>query len=244
MVEKLNLKLPEWLNEQQAKDFVYQNRAGLAAGGVIIGVLLVFMLLYFRHQGIVQVRSSAIFNEAQNIYYYRIPGADGNVTPLVASDDEKYTKAQQYFQQIVDSYPSSRFCPAAIYYVGNCRYQLRQYSAALDAYAQFLDRYSRHILTPQATLGRADSLEQLGRHEEALGSFRKVMESRGPLVVEASLGAVRCLLKMTETDRANSQRWWTEAAGILQKLSEGNNPQGQRASRMLQKLLVDLSKSK
>jgi len=244
IAQSFNIKLPAWVDETKAREFVKKNRAGIAAGGVIGGVLIIFLLLTARHQSTVEVRSSAIFREGQALYQYRIPPSGGGEAAVVSSDEEKFQRCQQYFVQIIENYPGSRYAPPALYYVANCRYRLRQYASALEAFDQFLSRFSRNHLAMEAMLGRADTLEQLGRHQEALESYRKVIASKGPLVSEASLGAVRCLLKMTEVDRPNANKWWGEAAGILQGLASGKDPYGQKASRMLQKLLVDLSKSK
>jgi tetratricopeptide (TPR) repeat protein len=245
-VEKaLNLRLPSWINQdnqQKLRDLFEANKAGVAAGGVILAVALIFMVLYMRHQSTVEERSSSFFREGQGIYSYRIPAADSGVTPLVSSDEEKYAKASQYFQQIVENYPGSRYAPAALFYMGNCRFRMRQYAAALESYDQFLGRYSRHYFANQAYLGKGDALEQLGRHTEALDAYRKVMSGRNAFVSEASLGAVRCLLKMTELDRAKAQQYLQEAGGILQNLVVGKDPYGQKASRVMQKLLTDLSK--
>ena len=244
-VEKaFNFRLPSWINDenqQRVRQLFEENKAGVAAAGVILGVALIFMVLYMRHQATVEERSSAFFREGQGLYSYKIPAPDSGATPLVASDEEKYAKASQYFQQIVENYPGSRYAPAALFYMGNCRFRVRQYAAALESYDQFLGRFSRHYLANQAWLGKGDALEQLGRHPEALEAYRKVMSGRNPYVSEASLGAVRCLLKMTELDRAKAQQYWQEAAGILQGLVNGQDQYGQKASRIMQKLLTDLS---
>ena len=245
-VEKaLNFRLPSWINQEnqdKVRRLFEENKAGVAAGGVILVVALIFMVLYMRHQSTVEERSSAFFREGQGIYSYVIPAADSGVAQLVASDEEKYAKASQYFQQIVENYPGSRYAPAALFYMGNCRFRTRQYAAALESYDQFLGRFSRHTFANQALLGKGDALEQLGRHTEALEAYRKVMSGRNPFVSEASLGAVRCLLKMTELDRQKGQQYWQEASGILQTLMNGQDEYGKKASRVLQKLLTDLSK--
>lgn len=245
-VEKaLNIRLPRWINQDnqdKVRRLFEENKAGFAAGGVILAVALIFMVLYVRHQSTVEERSSVFFREAQMIYSYKIPDIESGVTPIVSSDEEKYAKSSQYFQQIVENFPGSRFAPVAMFYMGNCRYRTRQYAAALESYDQFLGRYSRHHLSMQAYMGRADSLEQLGRHQEALDAFRKVIAARNPLLSDASLGAVRCLLKLTEVDRQKGQQYMQEASGILQNLMDGKDQYGQKASRTLQKLLTELSK--
>ena len=245
-VEKaLNFRLPSWINRENQdmlRNQFEENKAMVAAGGVILVVFLVFLVAYMWHQSSNNARASAFFREGQGLYSYRIPAPDSGVTQLVASEEEKYAKAGQYFQQIAENYPGSRYAPAALFYMGNCRYRVRQYAAALESYDQFLGRYSRHYFANQAWLGKGDALEQLGRHPEALEAYRKVMSGRNPFVSEASLGAVRCLLKMTELDRTKSQQYLQEAGGILQNLTNGQDEYGKKTSRIVQKLLTDLSK--
>jgi len=229
--------MPSWIPIDEIRPYLDEYRGALAAGAVVAAVLLVFGLLYVRHTHTVAERSSQIFREAINVYNYRIPPPDGETVPTFASDEEKYTRALQAFQSLSETYPSADLAPAALFYVGNCRYRLKQYTQALDAFDQFLTRYRRHSLAPSATLGKGDCLEQLARFQEAYTAYKSVMDGAGPLAYEGAIGTARCLLKLTETDRNR----WSEAADILHRLSADTTGYGGKTSRELQKLLSDLS---
>lgn len=229
--------MPSWIPMDEIRPYLDEYRGALAAGAVVAAVLLVFGLLYVRHTHTVAERSSQIFREAINVYNYRIPPPDGETVPAFASDDEKYSRALQAFQSLSETYPSADLAPVALFYVGNCRYRLKQYTQALDAFEQFLTRYRRHSLAPSATLGKGDCLEQLARFQEAYTAYKSVMDGAGPLAYEGAIGTARCLLKLTETDRNR----WSEAADILHRLSADTTGYGGKTSRELQKLLSDLS---
>lgn len=216
--------------------FYEQYKPAFAAGGVALAVLLLFAILYARHSGQVAEQSSARFRDALNMYNFRVPPPGSDTNAPVSSDEEKWSKAHAGFQLVHDSYPGSRLAPMALYYMGNCRYRLKQYSQALEAYEQFVSRYGRHALAAEAWLAKGDCLDQLGRQQEAYDAYKKVMEKGGPLAAEASLGVARVLLKLTETDRNR----WGEAVDILNRLSAQQTPQGARA-RALRRLLGDLS---
>ncbi|MEK7477345.1 MAG: tetratricopeptide repeat protein [Candidatus Coatesbacteria bacterium] len=232
--------IPKWVHEERLRELYELYKPAVAASGVALAVLLLFGILYIRHGSEVTQRSSQLYREALNLYNYRIPPATSDVTPLVASDEEKYVKAQNLFQQIHETYPGSRLAPEALYYVANCRFRLKQYSQALEAYDLLLSRFPRHILADQATLGKGDCLEQLSRYQESYTAYKVVIDHDGPLAYEGCLGATRCLLKLTESDSTR----WSEAVEILNKLATGKSAAGARAARELRKLLADLMPKK
>lgn len=232
--------LPAWVQLDVIRPYLEEYRGALAAGAVVAAVLLVFALLYVRHTHTVAERSSQIFREAINVYNYRIPPPDGETTPAFATDEEKFSRALQAFQSLSETYPSADLAPVSLFYVGNCRFRLKQYTQALDSYDQFLSRYRRHTLVPAATLGKGDCLEQLARFQEAYAAYKQVMDGGSDLAYEGALGTARCLLKLTETDRNR----WSEAVDILNRLAAAPAGYGGKSSRSLQKLLSDLSPAK
>lgn len=233
------LALPSWIPRERLLELFEQYKPAVAAAGVAVVVLVLFAILYVRHSRQVTERSSELFRNALSFYTYKMPPPGSDVMPAVGSDEEKYQRAQAIFQQIHDTYPGSRLAPGALYYVGNCRYQLKQYTQALESYDLFLSRFRRHPLAAQARLAKGDCLEQLSRFPEAYDAYRAVFDAGGPLAYEGALGASRCLLKLTETDRNR----WSEAVDLLNKLASGSSPRGARESRALRKLLADLSEA-
>src|SRR5687767_2664021 len=156
--------------------FFEQYKPAFAAGGVAVAVLILFAILYTRHSGQVEEQSSLRFREALNMYHFRVPPPGSDTNSPVATEEEKWQKAHGGFQLVHDSYPSSRLAPIALYYMGNCRYRLKQFSQALEAYEQFLARSSRHALAAEAWLAKGDCLDQLQRQQEAYDAYKKVME--------------------------------------------------------------------
>jgi len=241
ILEKAGIKLPEWLPLERLmnwRDLVEKYRAGLAAGGVVAAVLLVFVLLYVRHRSTVTERSASIFQQAFGMYSYQIPAPDSEVVPMVASEEEKYSRAMQAFQQLSDTYPGAKLAPVALIYTGNCRFRLKQFPQALESFDLFLARYPHHAMAAQAHLGRADCLAQLGRTQEALLSYSQAIKANTFVADEGRMGAVRCLIQIAEAEKNNSKMG--EASALLNQMSSGSG-YGASWSRSLRKLLGDLN---
>lgn len=239
-IGKTGITIPDWVPVTRTRELFERYRSGLAAGGVIAVVLIVFGLLYLRHRSTVAERSSALFREAYRVYAYVVPPADSDVTPMVATEEEKYGRARQAFQQISDTYPGSHLAPIALYYAGNSWYELKQYSHALEAYDQFLARYPNHRIAGQAHLGRANSLEQLSRYEEALAAYREVASGDSPLAYEGELGSAMCMLRLGQSD----PKAGNEAGAILTRLTTSRSKYTAKTARCLRRLLEDLSPQK
>ncbi len=238
-IGKTGIVLPSWIPVDRIRQFIDQYRAGLAAGGVVALVLIVFGLLYLRHRHTVTERSTVLFREAHDLYLYQIPPPESNIVPLVATEEDKYQRAHQLFQQISSTYPGSHLAPVAMYYVGNCRYRLKQYTQALEAYDQFLARYPSHRMSVQAQLGRADCLEMLSRYQEALLAYQNVVNSGSSLSYEGSLGSARCMLRLGESGQKKAGAG--EAIALLNQLGTVKSEYAAKTSRSLRKLLADLS---
>ena len=235
----MGVRMPDWIPRELIREHFEKYRAGLAAAGVVLSVLVVFGLLYVRHRHTVAVRAAVLYRDAYNVYSYRIPPPGSETVPLVGSEEEKYQRAMQAFQQLSDTYPGATLAPAALYFAANCRYRLRQYSQALETFDQFLARYPGHRLAVQARLGRGDSLEQLSRYQEAVLEYQQVINSGSALGYEGSMGAVRCLLRMGESDRTRA----AEAMALLTKLGLDSGPAA-KSARSLRKLLADITPGK
>jgi len=221
---------------EKIKAFIEQYKAGVVAGAVVAGILLIFAILYIRHQGNVSQLSTARFRDAYAVYSYRVPPPGGDTVSQFASEEEKFARAMQAFQAISDSFPGSRLAPVALYYVGNCQYRLRQYTQALDTFDQFMTRYPGHRMAIQAQLGRGDCLEQLGRYKESLEAYEKVASGGTYLAPDGLLGGIRCRLRLSQTDGAK----WSEAFATLNKMAADKDAPSGRTARELRKLLVDL----
>lgn len=228
---------PPWMHWEEVRSYVDRNRLAFASAGGVLVVVLAFTILYVRHQRGVAERSAAMFRDASNLYAYRVPPPDAEGMPLVGSDEEKYQRAGQAFQQLADAYPGARLAPLALYYAGNCRFKLKQYSGALDAFEQFLARFPRHALVGSAHVAKGDCLEQLGKFPEAYQAYQLASSGEGPQAAEAKLGMARCLLKIAETDRNR----WGEAVDLLNRLAAEKDGYGAKPSRAVRKLLADLS---
>ena len=92
---------------------------------------------------------------------------------LRASD---FARAATLYGQFLGRYPGSGYTPAALYWLGNARYALRQYREAIDSYQQLLDRYARHSRAPEAMLALASCQLELKDGNAARATWRALVQ--------------------------------------------------------------------
>ena len=64
-------------------------------------------------------------------------------------EDEKYSKAKSYFQNIIDEYAGTEMAIDALYYLAFCEYELKDFSNAKQSF-KIYNRYSQDILKIQS----------------------------------------------------------------------------------------------
>lgn len=81
---------------------------------------------------------------------------------------KNYKEARVTFQQLIDKYPSSELLPRAHYYIGDAFYSEGDYESAITKYKYVVDNYPNSPFISSATKSWYQSLNNLGRSEEAL----------------------------------------------------------------------------
>ena len=65
-------------------------------------------------------------------------------------EDEKYSKAKGYFQNIIDEYAGTEMAIDALYYLAFCEYELKDFNNAKQSF-KIYNRYSQDILKIQSS---------------------------------------------------------------------------------------------
>ena len=110
------------------------------------------------------------------------------------ADQEQYTEAINYLQQLVDQYPENEQYPEGALRLGDIHLDQENYEAALDAYrAAAENNQTGDALRAQARYGEAVALLRLGRNDEARSQLTALLDenSQGPLQSSARLGLAR-----------------------------------------------------
>jgi tetratricopeptide (TPR) repeat protein len=103
---------------------------------VIIGVSIVIAIIvlygaYTVYSSSMSAKAYTLEREAYKYYY-------GEIADKSMSETERWKKALELYKQSVDA----KVSPSALFYTGNCYYNLKDYDNALKEYSRFADTFS------------------------------------------------------------------------------------------------------
>ncbi|MDG1895385.1 MAG: tetratricopeptide repeat protein [Fuerstiella sp.] len=85
--------------------------------------------------------------------------------------DADYAKAEQAFTAMLAKYADSRYAARAMYYRGECLYQLERAADAATVYAEFLTKYPKHEFSADATYALGSAQEMLNQPSKARATY-------------------------------------------------------------------------
>ena len=88
-------------------------------------------------------------------------------------DNRDYANAAQEFRRFSATYPTSARLPSALYQLGEARFLGEHYKKAVDAYEDFLMRYSGRLEAAPAMRRKAEALERLSEYAKAGAAFQE-----------------------------------------------------------------------
>ncbi len=103
----------------------------------------------------------------------------------LAMEEERYRQAIRYFSDLKDKYPFSPHTPTAEVALGDAYFKSGNYTAAVNAYREFLELNPRHELVPYvlfrtglANFSKFKTVDRPQNHmDEAVEYFQRVIES-------------------------------------------------------------------
>ena len=111
--------------------------------------------------------------------------------------------AADAYKYIKDNMSSSSASPWVLFQLGNVYYSLKNYDEAIRVYNDFLNRYSRHPLSPIVKQSLGYAYEEKGLLQEAVKQFEGISAvSNNFLVVQGNWDAGRCYEKLGQTNDA------------------------------------------
>lgn len=116
----------------------------------------------------------------------------------------KYHKAVLTYQEIIEKYPRSSHIAQALFYKGNCHYNLKEYDEALSSYQNCLKRFSRNPRALSILMGIGYSHEEKGDFQEAIESYQRIIDKypQSYLVSQALLNRGRCSEGLDDWEKA------------------------------------------
>lgn len=87
----------------------------------------------------------------------------------------QYDRAIQAFQTFIQKYPKSPSAEEARFWIGGCRYSLRDFSQAIKDLQKFVEKNPKSDKTPTAILKQGDAFVQLQMPAEARVFYQKLV---------------------------------------------------------------------
>ena len=174
--------------------FLQENRRPVTLYGIIVLAVLAAGFLaysYFRWE---EGKALTIQQQALQLYQEAYAGAENP-----DKQKESFQKAKEKFQEAYKVYGRGTVGQISQIYIGNCHYALKEWDAAIQAYAQCLDGPFRAV-----------AAQSMGYGYEAKGEFAKALEhfqrnadgEAGAHQEEGLLGVARCYEALNQKPKA------------------------------------------
>jgi TolA-binding protein len=93
---------------------------------------------------------------------------------------EKYQQAYLAFKQIEEKYGESEWAAKSAFEIGRCLYTLNKFTECAHYYTGMLSRYPRHPDLRETVFFIGQSNERLGKKEQAIAFYKKVLTMPAP----------------------------------------------------------------
>jgi tetratricopeptide (TPR) repeat protein len=130
----------------------------------IVAAVVILYVLFALYSSSLNKKAYSIEKEAYNIYY----GAK-SAEPM--PDEEKWKKALELYEKSVDV----KVTPTALFYLGNCYFNLGDYDNAIKEYNKFIDKFSSETgILPLVYQKLAPAYFRNNKNDKALETLDKL----------------------------------------------------------------------
>lgn len=134
---------------------------------ITASVVIAIVILYASFA----IYSSSMKNKAYSLekeankYYY------GEMPDKSMSDEDKWKKALELYKKSINLKPT----PSALYYAGNCYYNLKDYNNAIEEYSRFSDKFSSNkAILPLVYQKLSSAYFMTNQNDKALNTLGKL----------------------------------------------------------------------
>ena len=185
----------------------------------IVGVIVAAVLGFFLWRNYEQsrdVQAQKQFGDALELYHGAVVGSSPSTQsqsnrPLFASEEEKYRKALDKFNQVYQRYPSRKIGILALYYTALSQHNLKNDKEAMRILQQ-LDKSSDAEVRSLARGALADLYRANKMNEQAMQTYQSMLKDPENRYPKDAL-----LASMGQTAEAMGRN--SEAAGYYQRLA-------------------------
>lgn len=151
-----------------------QKEVTIGAAAVLVVIVIIAAAKFF---------SSSSYEEAYSIemqandYYYG--AADKSVT-----GEERWKKAMELYQKSIDV----KVTPTALFYLGNCNYNLGEYEAAIKKYTEFENKFRRETgILPLVYQKLASAYFKTGQNDRAIQTLGSLAGLEGGIYKDTAM---------------------------------------------------------
>lgn len=151
----------------QALDVLRKRQKQIITAASAIAVIVILYMGFALYSSSLKNKAYSLEMEANSVYY-------GPVKDESASDEDKWKKAIEMYKKAIDITAT----PTALFYLGNCYFNLGEYEKAIKEYNVFTDKFGREQAIVALVYQKlASAYFRTGRNDKALetlGKFAKV----------------------------------------------------------------------
>lgn len=211
----------------QALEKIKKEKKQVITGVSIVIAIIVLYAAFTVYSSSMSAKAYKLESEAYKYYY-------GETADKAMPEAERWKKALELYRQSVDA----KVTPTALFYLGNCYYNLKDYDNALKEYGRFVDKFSsdKRIL-PLVYQKMSSVYSRTNQKDKALDSLNKLADIDNgifkdtALVLEARLyddsgEKDKALEKYKEIMTKYPDSPWSSEAGTRVSSEEAKNKVG------------------
>jgi tetratricopeptide (TPR) repeat protein len=175
-------KKPVQVNEVKsaalhALDKVKERQKLVIVGASAVIVIVFLFILFAWYSASTSRRASTLEQEAYRYYY-------GETAAEAMSDEEKWKKALELYRQSLEV----KGTPSALFYAGNCYYNLKEFDNAIKEYIGFTERYSKDTaILPLVYQKLASAYLKTNQNDKALDTLGKLAKVANGIFKDTAL---------------------------------------------------------
>lgn len=169
-------------------NWIKANYNKLIIGFIIFFIVLSAILSVRYKQKTDLMKSSQLLALAKKTYYANVqpPPKDPNL-PIphhgFISSSEKYQKAMELFNQLIQVYPGSDAAEEAEFFIPSCLHFLEKYDQAIEGFYAYIDKYPNGVFAIQALTGIGFAQKAKGEYEKAIPVFQQILDSNQDFIL-------------------------------------------------------------
>jgi len=175
--------------------------------GIIVIVLIAGITFYLNNKKSIEEKAEKIITRA-NFLLTRpvVDSKEANMYGMFKSKEEKYEKAIDAYQEIIQTYKGAKALPNAYLGVANAYFNIEKYKEALEYYNTFIEKFPKNELISEALFGRSFVFYEMGQFKEALADLKIIMEKYPQTlnIKDVKIKAAQCYLKLNDTASAKT----------------------------------------